>query len=67
VGDCAETALPLFEGAQVPQITAAAVDAQTETHGGLWIDEIGEVVLHRTDLPPRRYLPFPLPLPSTHL
>lgn len=67
VSDCAETMLPLHEGAQIPQISGPAVDAQTETHGGLWIDEIGEVVLHRTDLPPRRYLPFPLPLPSTHL
>jgi hypothetical protein len=67
VGDCAEVALPTADGAQVPQITAAAVDAQTETHGGLWIDEVGEIILHRTDLPPRRYLPFPLPLPSALL
>lgn len=67
VTECVEVALATTEGAQIPQITAAAVDAQTETHGGLWIDEIGEVILHRTDLPPRRYLPFPLPLPSALL
>lgn len=67
VVNATESPLAVAEGAQLPQLATAAVDAQVETHGGLWVDEIGEAILHRTDLPPRRYLPFPCPLPSSLL
>ena len=32
--------------------------------GGVWVDEIGDVILHRADLPPSRFVRFPLPLSS---
>lgn len=62
-----ETRFPLVKGAAVPQVEDAAIDAQAAELGGLWLDEIGEVVIHRTNAPRRVYLPFPLLLPSTVL
>lgn len=63
----AEVRFALVRGAAVPQVEDAAVDAQASEFGGLWLDELGEVVIHRTNAPRRVYLPFPLLLPSTVL
>lgn len=67
VTGCVEKALPRLKGAPVPQVEDAAIDAQLDEYGGLWLDELGEVVIHRTNAPRRVYLPFPLLLPSSVL
>lgn len=46
------------------QVHDDALQAEADTVGALVLDEIADVVLHRLDLPPRRFFPFPLPLPS---
>lgn len=67
VVNCTERAFPRVKGAAVPQVEDAAIDAEMSELGGLWLDEIGEVVIHRTNAPRRVYLPFPLLLPSSVL
>jgi len=61
------TALPCIEGAALPQVKDEALQAAADEWGGVWLDELADVILHRMDLPPRRYIPFPLPLPSALL
>jgi hypothetical protein len=67
VTGCAERAFARVKGAPVPQVEDAAIDAEMNEFGGLWLDELGEVVIHRTNAPRRVYLPFPLLLPSSVL
>lgn len=64
VANCKEERLAHLRGAAVPQVEEAAIDAQVNEFGGLWLDEIGEIVIHRTNAPRKVYLPFPQPLPS---
>lgn len=61
------TALQTIEGAALPQVKDEAIQAAADEWGGVWLDELADVILHRMDLPPRRYIPFPLPLPSVLL
>lgn len=67
VTGCTEKAFPRLKGAPVPQVEDAAIDAEMNELGGLWLDELGELVIHRTNAPRRVYLPFPLLLPSSVL
>ena len=62
----AETVLPAIEGG-LPQVQDPALQAEVDAWGGLWVDELGDVIIHRTNLPPRRFFAFPLPLPSALL
>lgn len=41
--------------------TAEALAAEMDVAGGAWIDEMGGVIRQRTDMHPRRLLPFRLP------
>jgi hypothetical protein len=61
------TTLACIEGAALPQVKDEALQSAADEWGGVWLDELGDVVLHRMDLPPKRYIPFPLPLPSALL
>lgn len=61
------TALATVDGAAIAQTRDEAIQAAADEWGGVWLDEIADVILHRMDLPPRRYFPFPLPLPSALL
>ena len=56
-----------IEGSVTPQLTDEAMQGEVDAWGGYWLDEIADVILARMDLSPRRYLPFPLPLPSALL
>lgn len=42
-------------------VTDEALAAELEIGGGVWVDELGAVIRHRSNLHPRRFLPFTLP------
>lgn len=53
-----------IKGISVAQVSDDDIQAQVESFGGVWVDEIGDIILHRADLPPSRFVRFPLPLSS---
>jgi hypothetical protein len=67
VSDCQEKRLDTYPGSAPPQVKDEALDAQVAEFGGDWLDEIAEVILHRTNSAPRKLLPFPQPPASALL
>lgn len=59
-----ETIFDTIPGAPLPTVPDSVLQTQVDEWGGLWVDEIGDVIIHRADLPPSRFVRFPLPLPS---
>lgn len=58
------TPLRLVEGATTATVHEDELQSIANLYGGVVLDEIADVILHRLDLPPARFLPFPLPVPS---
>lgn len=54
--------LPVIPQSAPPQVADATIESEIlAVWGGVVLDELGDVALHRLDLQPRSFVPFPRP------